>query len=188
VEVGKLLFAIDKYRGTLVVRNALRLMCLTFCRPNEIQRAEWTEFDFSDALWRIPASKMKMSRDHLVPLSKPAVAVLEEMRPFSGDEQYVFPGRKQGNSLLNINAFTDAIRYMGYSPQEMCAHGFRAMASTLLNEQGYHPDVIERQLAHVPNNRIRAAYNRAEYLPERRKMMDEWAMYLNSLRERARQA
>jgi integrase len=188
VEVGKLLVAIDKYHGTFVVRNALRLMCLSFCRASEIQRAEWSEFDFEDALWRIPAVKMKMSRDHLVPLSPQAIAVLEEMRPFSSDGQYVFPGRKKGNPLLSINTFTDAIHYMGYSPQEMCAHGFRAMASTLLNERGYPPDVIERQLAHVPSNRIRAAYNRAEYLPERRKMMDEWAIYLDSLRERARQA
>ncbi|GHV49915.1 integrase [Deltaproteobacteria bacterium] len=186
VEVGKLLLAIDKYRGTFVVRNSLRLMNLTFCRANEIRLAEWTEFDFEDKLWRIPAEKMKMSRDHLVPLSKQALAVLEEMRPFSGDGQYVFPGRKRGNTLLSINTFTDAIRYMGFTPDIMCAHGFRAMASTLLNEQGYPPDVIERQLAHVPGNKVRGAYNRAEYLPERRKMMDDWSVYLDSLRERAR--
>jgi len=184
-EVGKLLVAMDKYTGSLAVRNALRLICLTFCRTSEIRQAEWTEFDFEDSLWRIPAAKMKMSRDHIVPLSKQAVAVLEEMRPFSGDGQYVFPGRKR-NSLLNIATLTEALRSMGFTREEMCAHGFRAMASTLLNEQSFPPDVIERQLAHVPGNRVRAAYNRAEYLPERRKMMQEWADYLTGLKEKAR--
>jgi integrase len=186
-EVGKLLITIDKYHGTFVVRNGLRLMYLTFCRTSEIRQAEWAEFDLDDMLWRIPAAKMKMSRDHIVPLSRQGLAVLAEMRPFSGDGQYVFPGRKRGDSLLSLNTFTDALRYMGFTPETMCAHGFRAMASTLLNEQGYPPDVIERQLAHIPGNKVRSAYNRAEYLPERRKMMQDWANYLDLLREKARQ-
>ena len=185
--VGRLLVAMDKYEGTLAVRNSMRFLCLTFCRTSEVREAEWAEFDFEDMLWRIPAAKMKMSRDHIVPLSKQAVAILEEMRPFSGDGQYVFPGRNRGSLYLNINTLTDALRALGYSKDEMCAHGFRAMASTLLNEQGYHPDVIERQLAHVPGNRVRAAYNRAEYLPERRKLMQGWADYLSELKEKALQ-
>jgi integrase len=183
--VSRLLIAMDKYQGTLVVRNAMRLLCLTFCRTSEVRQAEWAEFDFEDMLWRIPAAKMKMSRDHIVPLSKQAVAILDEMRPFSGDGKYVFPSRNRKGLFLNINTVTDALRALGYSKDEMCAHGFRAMASTLLNEQGYSPDVIERQLAHVPGNRVRAAYNRAEYLPERRKMMQDWADYLSSLKAKA---
>lgn len=187
-KVGKLLLAIDGYRGTFTVRNALILLSLTFCRPSEIRRAEWQEFDVEGKLWRIPASKMKMSRDHLVPLSTQTLAVLETMRPFSGGGQYVFPSQKRGKDLLELTTLTDALRYMGFGTQEICAHGFRAMASTLLNEQGYPPDVIERQLAHVPGNKVRAAYNRAEYLPERRKMMDEWANYLDALRTLTGQA
>ena len=183
--VGKLLIAMDKYPGTLAVRNAMRLLCLTFCRTSEVRAAEWAEFDFEDMLWRIPAAKMKMSREHIVPLSKQAVAILEEMRPFSGDGKYVFPSRNRKGLFLNVNTVTDALRALGYSKDEMCAHGFRAMASTLLNEQGYSPDVIERQLAHVPGNRVRAAYNRAEYLPERRKLMQDWADYLSSLKAKA---
>jgi len=184
-KVGKLLLAIDGYRGTFAVKNALILLSLTLCRPGEIRRAEWHEFDFENTLWRIPAAKMKMSRDHLVPLSPQAIAVLETMRPFSGDGQYVFPSRKRGQDLLTLSTLTRALRYMGFGAHEICAHGFRAMASTLLNEQGYPSDVIDRQLAHVPGNKVRAAYNRAEYLPERRKMMDAWAEYLDELRIKA---
>jgi integrase len=186
-EVGKFLLAIDNYHGSFIMRNALNLLALTFCRPIEVRQAEWLEFDFDDMLWRIPAAKMKMSRDHLVPLCPQSVAVLEEMRPYSGKLPYVFPGAREGRVMLCGNAMVAAIRRMGVNGDEMSAHGFRAMASTLLNEQGYPPDVIERQLAHVPNNKVRSAYNRAEYLPERRKMMEEWANYLDSLRARARQ-
>jgi integrase len=186
-KVGALLLAIDNYSGAFTVRVALNFMALTFCRPAEILHAEWPEFDFSDNLWRIPTAKMKMSRDHLVPLSRQAIAVLEEMRPYSGEGPYVFPGVRAGKATMRSQTLVAALRRMGFGKNETSAHGFRAMASTLLNEQGYPPDVIERQLAHVPSNQVRAAYNRAEYLPERRKMMDEWANYLGSLRERAKQ-
>ena len=181
-KVGRLMLAIEAYSGEFSVRCALKFMALTFCRPVEILCAEWSEFDFADRLWRIPASKMKMSRDHLVPLSRQAIAVLETMRPYSGEGQYVFPGVRAGKAVMRSQTLVAALRRMGFGKDETCAHGFRAMASTLLNEQGYPPDVIERQLAHVPNNQVRAAYNRAEYLPERRKMMDEWAGYLDVLR------
>lgn len=183
-KVGVLLRAIDDYTGAFAVRCALKFMALTFCRPIEILHAEWQEFDFGDKLWRIPAAKMKTSRDHLVPLSPQAIAVLEEMRPYSGEEQYVFPGLRAGRPTMRSQTLLLALRRMGFDRTETSAHGFRAMASTLLNEQGYPPDVIERQLAHVPGNQVRAAYNRAEYLPERRKMMDAWAEYLTALKKK----
>lgn len=184
-KVGKLLLAIGDYGGLLAVRMALTFMALTFCRPGEIVHAEWAEMDFANRLWRIPASKMKMSRDHIVPLSPQALAVLEVMRPYSGEGDLVFPGHKTKSPTLARETLLAALRRMGFGKDEICAHGFRAMASTLLNELGYPPDVIERQLAHVPGNRVRAAYNRAEYLPERRKMMDEWSIYLGELRTKA---
>lgn len=187
-KVGKLLLTIGSYQGTLGVRMALTFMALTFCRPGEIIHAEWEEMDFANSLWRIPAHKMKMSRDHIVPLSPQALAVLEIMRPYSGEGTFVFPGHKKSKPTLNRATLIAALRRMGFGKDEVCAHGFRAMASTLLNEQGYPPDVIERQLAHVPGNQVRAAYNRAEYLPERRRMMNEWALYLGKLREAAREA
>lgn len=187
-KIGNLLIAIGCYSGALAVRMALTFMALTFCRPGEIVYAEWDEMDFADSLWRIPASKMKMSRDHLVPLSPQALAVLEIMRPHSGEGKFVFSGHRVGKPNLYRGTLVAALRRMGFGKDEVCAHGFRAMASTLLNEQGYPPDVIERQLAHVPGNQVRAAYNRAEYLPERRRMMDEWALYLGKLRETAREA
>ena len=186
MEVGKLLLAIDGYHGSFITRNSLLLLSLTFCRPGEVRYAEWSEFDLEDKLWRIPATRMKMSRDHLVPLSPQAIAILEEMRPYSGSRVYVFPSTREGKPVLTHNVYNNALRSMGIPKEAMCPHGFRAMASTLLNERGYPPDVIERQLAHVPNNQVRAAYNRAEYLPERRKMMDEWAEYLDALRGRAK--
>ena len=184
-KVGRLMLAIDAYSGEFSVRCALQFMALTFCRPVEILHAEWSEFDFANSVWRIPASKMKMSRDHLVPLSKQAIAVLETMRQYSSEGQYVFPGLRRGKAVMRSQTLVAALRRMGFGKEETCAHGFRAMASTLLNEQGYPPDVIERQLAHVPNNQVRAAYNRAEYLPERRKMMQAWSDYLDKLKKAA---
>jgi integrase len=188
IELGKLLIAIYNYMGSPSVRGSLRLIPHVFCRPTEMRHVEWSEIDFEAKLWRIPKEKMKMSRDHLVPLSRQALELLEEMRLYSGDGQYVFPGVVAGAQLLSSTTLVHAIRRLGYSADVMCAHGFRATASTLLNEMGYHPDVIERQLAHVQRNHVRAAYNRAEYLPERREMMQVWSDYLDSLRERARQA
>lgn len=186
-KVGKLLLAIGSYKGLLAVRMALTFMALTFCRPGEIVHAEWAEMDLTNKLWRIPARKMKMSRDHIVPLSPQALAVLEVMHPHSGEGDIVFPGHKTKSPSIAVETLLAALRRMGFGKDEICAHGFRAMASTLLNELGYPPDVIERQLAHVPGNRVRAAYNRAEYLPERRRMMDEWGAYLGELHKKARQ-
>jgi integrase len=187
MEVGRLLLAIDKYHASFTIRNALRLLPLVFCRPVELRSAEWSEFDFEDNLWRIPGEKMKMSRDHLVPLSTQAIAILKEMFSYSGDGRYVFPSPQRGKGIQGHSTLVNSLRRMGFTRDQMCAHGFRATASTLLNEMGYPSDVIERQLAHAPGNKVRAAYNRAEYLPERRKMMQDWSNYLDSLRERARE-
>jgi integrase len=184
--VGRLMHAVYNYQGSLSVRSALQLMALTFCRTNEIRFAEWREFDFADRLWRIPAERMKMKRDHLVPLSNQAVAVLEKLRPYSGKDQYVFPGYRSETVPFGNTALQKAIRVMGFEREEMCPHGFRSMASTLLNELGFNADWIERQLAHVPHGQVRGIYNRAEYLPERRRMLQEWADYLDTLRTKAR--
>ena len=185
--VGHLLIAIDNYPGTFVVRSALQLMALTFCRTGELRNAEWREIDFEDGLWRIPAERMKMSRDHLVPLSRQSIAILRKLQAYSGKDVYVFPNYKTEKRSMSKSALLGAIRRLGFENDEMCPHGFRSMASTMLNELGYNGDWIERQLAHVPRNIIRGIYNRAEYLPERRKMMQDWADYLDELRRKTRE-
>ena len=185
-KVGRLMHAIYNYQGSLVVRSALQIMALTFCRTTEIRCAEWQEFDFEDNIWRIPAERMKMRRDHLVPLSRQTLTVLEKLRAYSGGNQYVFPSYRSETIPFGKTALSRAIRRMGFEEDEMCPHGFRAMASTLLNELGYNRDWIERQLAHAPTEQIRGIYNRAEYLPERRNMLQEWADYLDGLRAKAR--
>ena len=184
--IGYLLLKIGDYPG-MTVRCALQFMAHTFCRAGEICRAEWGEFDFSDMLWRIPGVKMKMARDHIVPISKQVAEILESIKEHSGALRYVFSSFRSPNQHMSDNAPRKALQYLGVSEGEMTLHGFRAMASTLLNEQGYSPDVIERQLAHVPGRSVRALYNRAEYLPERRKMMQDWSDYLAALEKRARQ-
>ncbi len=185
--VGHLMIAIDNYPGTFVVRSALQLMALTFCRTGELRNAEWREIDFEDGLWRIPAERMKMSRDHLIPLSRQSVAILRKLQAYSGKDVYVFPNYKTEKRSMSKSALLGAIRRLGFENDEMCPHGFRSMASTMLNELGYNGDWIERQLAHVPRNIIRGIYNRAEYLPERRKMMQAWADYLDELRRKTRE-
>ena len=185
--VGPLMIAIDNYPGTFVVRSALQLMALTFCRTGELRNAEWREIDLEDGLWRIPAERMKMSRDHLIPLSRQSVAILRKLQAYSGKDVYVFPNYKTEKRSMSKSALLGAIRRLGFENDEMCPHGFRSMASTMLNELGYNGDWIERQLAHVPRNIIRGIYNRAEYLPERRKMMQAWADYLDELRRKTRE-
>ncbi len=185
--VGHLMIAIDNYPGTFVVRSALQLMALTFCRTGELRNAEWREIDFADGLWRIPAERMKMSRDHLIPLSRQSVAILRKLQAYSGKDVYVFPNYKTEKRSMSKSALLGAIRRLGFENDEMCPHGFRSMASTMLNELGYNGDWIERQLAHVPRNIIRGIYNRAEYLPERRKMMQDWADYLDELRRKTKE-
>jgi integrase len=179
--VGALLRAIQGYQGSIVTQCALRLAPLVFVRPGELRKAEWSEMDFEKSDWRIPAQRMKMKAPHLVPLSHQAVEILRELQPLTGRGRFVFSGEIDKNRPMSDNTILAALRRLGYSTTEMTGHGFRSMASTLLNEQGWNPDAIERQLAHAERNAIRAAYNYADYLPERRQMMQSWADYLERL-------
>lgn len=181
--IGDLLRAIDGYDGQHITRCALKLTPLVFVRPGELRTAEWSEIDLEAAEWRIPAHKMKMKQPHIIPLSSQAVEILRDIQPLTGHGKYVFPGIRSRQRPMSENTVNAALRRMGYEPGDMTAHGFRSMASTLLNEQGWHRDAIERQLAHQERNDVRAAYNYAEHLPERRKMMQAWADYLDALRE-----
>jgi integrase len=180
--VGGLLRAIDGFTGSFTTRCALRLAALVFVRPGELRHAEWTEFDFEKTEWRIPAGKMKMKEQHIVPLSVQAVAILREIQPLTGRGRYVFPSERGDARPMSENTVNAALRRMGYAKDEMTGHGFRSMASTLLHELGLPHAVIERQLAHGERNKVSAAYNFAEHLPERRKMMQQWADYLDRLK------
>ena len=180
--IGALLRAIDGYQGDHVTRCALKLAPLLFVRPGELRRAEWAEIDFDKAEWRLPAEKMKARVPHVVPLSVQAVTVLRDLAPLTGAEKYLFPGLRGRGRAMSENTVNAALRRMGYTKGEMTGHGFRSMASTILNEQGWHRDAIERQLAHGERDAVRAAYNYAEHLPERRKMMQAWANYLEGLK------
>jgi integrase len=180
-EVGRLMLAIDSYPYP-VVRSAMLIAALSFVRPGELRKAEWSEFDLKLAEWRIPAEKMKMKRPHIVPLSHQALAVLEKLRCCTGDGTYLFPSARTGNRSMSDMAVNAALRSLGYSQDTMCGHGFRAMASSLLAERGWTVDAIERQLAHVEGNKIRAVYHRSEHLEERRRMMQSWGDYLDQLR------
>lgn len=184
---GKLLHDIDSYKASgILVQSAMKLIPYFFVRVNELLRAEWTEFDFAGAEWRIPAARMKMRRMHIVPIARQPLHILLKLQKFSGNGQYLFPGKWKTSPTLNSKSIIFTLRKIGYSSREMTTHGFRAAAATILNEQGYNPDWIERQLAHAERNSIRAAYNYAEYLPERRKMMQEWADYLTELKKKAK--
>ena len=182
-EIKQLLLAMKNFIGTEVVKAAVWFSAYTFCRPGEIRQAEWSEINFEACEWRIPAEKMKARRIHIVPLAPQVIQLLKDLQPITGRGRYIFPNlrAKTGNQPMSENAVLYAIRRMGFSNEEMTAHGFRGMASTRLNEMGWPPDVIERQLAHVEGNSVRAAYNHAEYLAERRKMMQAWADYLDEL-------
>jgi len=180
--VGELLRAVDGYQGNFVVSCALRLAPLLFVRPGELRSMEWSEIDFETATWRIPAAKMKMRREHIVPLSRQALAILEEIRPLTGNGRFVFPSERTRERCMSENTIGSALRRLGYSREEMTGHGFRTTASTLLNELGFKPDVIELQLAHKEQG-VRAVYHRSEYLGERREMMQSWADYLEGLKQ-----
>jgi integrase len=179
--IGPLLIALDNYHGTPVVRAALQLAPLVFTRPGELRLAEWSEFDLDAAVWRIPASKMKMGEEHIVPLSSQALSILRELKPLTGQSRYVFRSPHSHARPISNNTINAALRRLGYEKDQICAHGFRSMASTLLNELGFNPDAIERQLAHQERNKVRAAYNRAAYMGERKRMMQAWANYLDEL-------
>jgi integrase len=180
-DVAALMHAIGGYQGSFSTRCALRLAALTFVRPGELRRAEWSEVDFDNSVWRIPAAKMKMRAEHLVPLSHQALAVLKELHPLTGGGKYLFPSVRSANRPMSDNTVLASLRRMGYARDQMSGHGFRTTASTLLNEMGWAADAIERQLAHAERDEVRGAYNRAEYLAERRRMMQAWADYLDGL-------
>lgn len=187
VEVGALLRAIDGFAGHETTRAALRLAAHLFVRPGELRHAEWTELDAEAAVWTIPADKMKMRRPHRVPLSRQALAILADLREVTGSGQYLFPSFYTLRRPMSENTLNQALRRLGYTGSEMTSHGFRAMASTLLNETGkWHPDAIERQLAHVESNDVRRAYARGEHWEERVRMMQDWADQLDQMRSGAK--
>ena len=188
-KVGALIRAIRAYEGDLTTIAALRLLPLVIVRPGELRHALWSEIDLDEATWRIPAGHMKMRREHLVPLSRQAVAVLRELEPLTRHrgaahekpDYLVFPSLRSRDRPMSENTLNAALRRLGFAQDEMTSHGFRAMASTLLHEQGWNSDAIERQLAHAPSNQVKAAYHRGEHLAERRKMLQNWADYLDQL-------
>ena len=166
-----------------ILRIAMLFSIYTFGRPGEIRQAEWSEIDLEGAAWKLPAEKMKMKRPHIVPLSRQVVELLTKLKPLTGRGRWLFPSARRDGRCMSENAVRVTLRSLGYGNDDIVPHGFRSMASTLLNEQGWPPDVIERQLAHVERNQVRAAYNRAEYLDERRRMMQAWADWLDRLTE-----
>lgn len=180
-ELPTLLRAIAGYDqiGDKQTKLALQLLATTFVRTNELIGAEWSEFDLDGAMWTVPAHRMKMKHEHLVPLSRQAMELLKQLEETCGGSRFVFPGRNRDKPVSN-NTMLFALYRLGYKGK-MTGHGFRAVASTILNETGYRADVIERQLAHSARDEVRAAYNRAEYLPERKKMMQQWSDYIDSV-------
>lgn len=190
LKVGQLLRDMDAYQGSFVVRCALQLSALVMLRPGELRAAEWVEIDLDAAVWQILVKRMKAPTHikqanqsvHTVPLSRQAVEIFREIQPYTGKFKYVFPSARGASKPLSENGVRAALRTMGYDNDTMTPHGFRGMASSLLNEMGWNPDAIERQLAHKDSNPIRAAYNRAEYLEERKRMMQAWADHLDTLK------
>jgi integrase len=180
-ELPEFLKKIDGYDGRPETRIALKLLLLTFVRGGELVGATWDEFDLERKEWRVPGARMKMKEEHIVPLSRQAIACLKELKPLTGHRQHLFPGMGDPKGPMSDETLRAALIKLGYKGK-FTPHGIRATASTLLNEQGWRPDVIEKQLAHQERDRIRAAYNRADYLEERRKMMQTWADFLDALK------
>jgi integrase len=182
-QAGELMRAIHAYRGHPTTEAALKLSPLVFVRPGELRAAEWAEINFEAAEWRIPGEKMKMGIDHIVPLSRQAVEILRTLHPFTGHGRYVFPSIRSGGQTMSNNTLNAALRGMGYSQEVHTAHGFRAMARTIMDEVlGERVDFIEHQLAHAVKDVNGRAYNRTAHLPARREMMQRWADYLDRLR------
>lgn len=189
-EIPRFLTLLDSYggyRGTVI---ALKLMLYTFVRTVELRKAEWTEFDIDAAEWRVPADRMKMKKkmkvgeSHIVPLSRQALELLKELRTISGGQAYLFPNLRTPKTCMTATTINRALERMGYAGK-FSGHGFRSTASTMLHELGWNEKAIERQLAHVERNKVKAAYNHAEYLPERRAMMQAWADWIDELAKKA---
>lgn len=192
-QVGDLLRDIEAYSGTTVVRCAFALSPRLFLRPGELRKLEWSWVDFVGAMITIPPDAHKTGKKtqapHLVPLSRQSIEILKEIQPLTGDDKYVFPGARDRNRAMSDNSIRSAMRRLGWTGNEMTPHGFRAMASTILDNMGYRQEWLERQLAHDEPNKIKAAYKRSPhlmYMPERRKMMQEWSDYLDKLRDGAK--
>jgi integrase len=182
--IGQLLRSIDAYAGNgPIVKAALKMAPYVFVRPGELRHAEWKELNLEAAEWRIPAEKMKMKQVHIVPLSRQVLEIVKDLIPYTGQSRYLFPSFRVGdNRPISDVTLLAGLRRLGVSKEEMTVHGFRSIASTILNELGYNRDWIERQLAHEERNSVRAAYNYADYLKERKVMMQEWADYLDNLK------
>jgi integrase len=183
-KVGELLRAIDGYQGDITTRCALKLAPYVMLRPNEIRYAEWSEINFNEKQWSIPADKMKMGKPHIIPLSNQVIEILKTIQPITGEGKYVFPSLWYSKDKpMSENTINAALRRLGYTKDEIVSHGFRGMASTLLYESNkFKSEVIEMQLAHAERNKVKAAYNRAEYIEERKDMMQWYADYLDSLK------
>lgn len=163
------------------IRLAIKILLYTFVRQGELRHAKWADFDFKNSVWIMPAHATKMRREHVVPLSRQVVKLLQQLKRLTGTSELLLPSyQRRKNPMISENAINQVLQRMGYKGK-LVGHGFRALASTTLNELGFKPDVIERQLAHKEHNSVRAAYNRAEYLPERKKMMQQWADYVDSV-------
>ena len=187
LEAGGLLRAIQGFKGHPVTTAALKLLPHVFVRPGELRYAEWADFDLDKAIWTIPPHKTKMRRAHSVPLSRQALDIIAGIETDAALSRFLFPSLRSVHRPMSENTINAALRRMGYAQDEMTGHGFRAMASTLLNEMGkWNPDAIERQLAHADNNAVRRAYTRGEYWNERVAMMQHWSDYLDQLRDGAK--
>lgn len=182
-EISILLNVIDGYQGEFTTRCALQLLPLLFVRPGELRHAEWSEFNLPGKEWRIPANRMKMKITHIVPLSTQVMIILKNLQPLTGSEKYLFPSIRSKSRPMSENTINGALKRLSYTKDEMTGHGFRSMASTLLNEMNYNTDAIERQLAHSEGNKVKAAYNYAEHLGLRREMMQEWSDFLDKLKQ-----
>jgi integrase len=183
LKVGELLRAIDGYDGRPETRVALQLIAHVFLRPGELRQAKWSEIDFAEKVWRVPAERMKMKQPHTVPLSRQSLYLLNELRAMRKPSEFLFPSLYSPQRAMSDGTLNVALRRMGYGNDEMTSHGFRAMASTLLNESGlWHPDAIERALAHGEKDRVRAAYHRGTHWAERVRMAQWWSDHLDQLR------
>ncbi len=183
-EIGELLRDMDNYHGTFIIKTALLVSAYVFVRPSELANSKWSYLDFEKSHWVIPAKYMKMKRDHLIPFPRQVKVLLEALLPITGDSDYIFPSEKNKTRSMNSEAVNKSLRRVGNGKyiNRMVSHGFRAMASTILNENKFRADVVEKQLAHQERNKVRGAYNHAEYLEERSEMMQWYADYLDKLK------
>jgi integrase len=179
-ELPDYLRAVENYDGELQTKLALKLMMLVFIRHNELLNARWDEFIFDRSEWRIPAERMKMDKPHIVPLSRQAMNILEQLKALNGVFEFVFPQKRNPRKPMSNGAMTNALHRMGYKGK-LTVHGMRGTASTILNENGFNPDAIEIQQSRQDQNKVRASYNHAQYLDERRQMMQWWADYIDNL-------